>query len=160
MIEIEITNRQSSHDINEVRLESAVRAVLDEEGISAGSVSIAVVDDTTIHQLNRRWLQHDWATDVLSFALERGEGYLEGDVVVSADTAAATARRYDWSTADELLLYVLHGTLHLVGYDDTTPQARAEMREQERRYLAGFNLTPRYDEDEKSSAHANGGEKR
>ncbi len=143
MIEIAIANEQTSHPVDEAALESAARAILEQAGVQSAAVSIAVVDDPTIHELNRRYLQHDYPTDTLSFLLERDGDYLEGEVIVSADTAAESAARYHWRTSDELLLYVIHAVLHLVGYDDSTDQQRAEMRQQERRYLARYGLQPR-----------------
>lgn len=121
---------------------SAVANVLQEAGIEQAEVSLAVVDDTTIHELNRRHLQHDYATDVLSFVYERAADTLEGEIVVSADTAAAAAPRCGWSFADELLLYVIHGALHLAGHDDQSPAACAAMRRAEAGHLARFGLTP------------------
>ena len=85
---------------------------------------------------------------MLSFPLRREEGYVQGEIIVSGQTAVRSAAEYGWSAADELLLYVVHGCLHLVGYDDGTPQARAEMRARERHYLADFGLQPRYEEDD------------
>ena len=107
---------------------------------------MAVVDDETICTLHKRYLGLDEPTDVLSFVLERGEDALEGEVVVSAETAAVTGKWYGLSAADELLLYVIHGTLHLVGYDDTTPEEQAEMRQQETSYLARFGVRQRVEE--------------
>jgi probable rRNA maturation factor len=146
MIEIELSNQQSQYSIDAPRLTSAARRVLEQEGVRRGSLSIAVVDDPTIHELNRRYLQHDHATDVLSFLLDQRPGQLDGEVIVSADTAAASCRGYGWSLADELLLYVVHGVLHLVGYDDSSPQERQAMRQRERHHLGQLGLTPRYDE--------------
>ena len=147
MFEIDFANRQSSHPVNASQLLAAVRLILDEEGFREASISLAVLDDPTIHELNRRYLQHDDATDVLSFVLDSGPGRLEGEVLVSADTAAAASTRFGWTAEDELLLYVIHGTLHLVGYDDQTPADRAAMRDRERSCLAHFQLSPQYDED-------------
>jgi probable rRNA maturation factor len=114
---------------------AGARLVLEHEGISRATLSIAVVSDKAIRQLNRRYLQHDYATDVLSFLLDSGTGWLNGEIIVSADTAAAQAPEYGSSPQDELLLYVIHGTLHLVGFDDTTPTARRKMQARQRRYL-------------------------
>ncbi len=94
---------------------------------------MAAVDDRTIHQLNRRYLDHDYPTDVLSFVLEEGPGTVEGEIIVSGDTAAASAPGYGWPAQDELLLYVIHGMLHLVGYDDKSPADAARMRQAEAR---------------------------
>ena len=152
MIEIELSNQQDAHRVDEPRIVTAVERILQDEGIRKGTVSIAIVDDPTIHELNRRFLQHDYPTDVLSFPLERRRGYLEGEVVLSADTAAGSCGRFGWTLDDELLLYAVHGTLHLVGYDDGAPEDRQRMRERESHYLAGFGLEARYDETDGDQA--------
>ena len=131
-------------------LGEAVRSILAEAGVVEAQISLAVVDNPTIHVLNRKYLDHDYPTDVLSFVLERTEDWLEGEVIVSADTAVATAGQYGWTPEEELLLYVIHGTLHLVGYDDGTDTDRAEMRSREAACLARFGLKPRWRADEDS----------
>jgi probable rRNA maturation factor len=139
---VSVSNRQSRHVVDERQLVSAVRSILDGSDFSSANVSVAVVDDATIHELNRRYLNHDWPTDVLSFALEDDGAHLEGEVVVSADTAAASAAEFGWSPAAELLLYVIHGTLHLVGYGDKSPADERQMRAAESRILRQFGLEP------------------
>lgn len=135
MREIEVADQQTAVAVDAALLERAAAAILRDHGPPACRISIAIVDDHTIHRLNRQYLQHDYPTDVLSFVLERTADLLEGEVVVSAETARAQAARYAWSAHDELLLYVIHGLLHLVGYDDQTPAGREEMRCAEDRYL-------------------------
>jgi probable rRNA maturation factor len=134
-LEIALANRQSAHPVDDERLLRAVRNVLRDSPLRRAAVSVAVVDDATIHELNRRYLDHDWPTDVLSFVLDDDDGCLEGEVILSADTAAAAAPEYGWSAADEQLLYAIHGTLHLVGYDDQTDEDARQMRAAEERYL-------------------------
>jgi probable rRNA maturation factor len=145
MFAIEISNRQTLIQPDIERMRRAVWAVLEEEGIASGAINIAIVDDRVIHDLNRRFLNHDEPTDVLSFLLDEANG-LEGDVIVSAETAIRSAVRYSWPADDELLLYVVHGTLHLAGYDDLDPASLAEMRGREKHYLAGLGLTPAYEQ--------------
>lgn len=135
MLEIELTNRQRRHPVDADRLRAAARLVLEAEGITQGSLSIAVVSDRAMRPLNRRYLQHDEATDVLSFLFDSGPGCLDGEVIISADTAATRAPEYGLNLGEELALYVIHGILHLVGYDDTTPGARKRMLARQRRYL-------------------------
>jgi probable rRNA maturation factor len=146
MIEIHIANEQRTIAVNEDRLRSAVRKILEDEAIEIGSISIAVVDDGAIHALNRQYLEHDYATDVLSFVFQSDDARLEGEIIASGETAAANAHQFGWSAEDELLLYVIHGTLHLLGYDDHSDDDRAKMRARERHYLAQFGLLPRYDQ--------------
>lgn len=141
MLDISCANMQSI-PVDEVRLIDAVRAVLHGANVTSCEVSLTIVDNARMHELNRRHLDHDYPTDVLSFLLGFDGQRLDGEVIVSADYAAAEAARYGWPAQDELLLYVVHGVLHLVGYDDTTPEAAAQMRQQERVILRGFGLAP------------------
>ena len=143
---IDIADEQSVIDVDSARMRLAVEHILHEASIDRAQVSVAVVDDPTIHKLNRDYLEHDYATDVLSFVLERSPEHLEGQVVVSADTARREADCYGWPPEDELLLYVIHGALHLVGHDDTTPSSRAQMREEEKIHLGHFGLVPHWTE--------------
>src|SRR3990170_27030 len=127
--ELSLANQQSAHAVDEGRLLDAARRVLADSRFASAMISLAVVDDATIHALNRQFLNHDWPTDVLSFVLEEREGHLNGEVVLSADTAAAAAvSDGGWMPAEEQLLYVIHGVLHLVGFDDQTEADARLMR--------------------------------
>ena len=145
---VEISNRQTSLAFDEQRLHAAIRQIMEDAGVTDGDVSLAIVDDREIHALNRQFLQHDYPTDVLSFLLERDAQRLEGEIIVSAGTASRLAEQVGWPAEDELLLYVIHGALHLVGYDDGDPRSLAEMRAQERRHLGSFGLERRAAPDE------------
>lgn len=144
---IEIADEQGVGTFVKKRLKAAVRSVLTTAGVQLAEVSIAIVSDERMHALNRQYLQHDYPTDVLSFVLDSNphEQSLDGEIIVSADYAAREAIRYGWTTADELLLYVIHGCLHLVGHDDTTPSAKLAMRAAEAACLRQFGLDHRFD---------------
>lgn len=144
---IEIADEQQAIPIDEARLKRGVRQVLQAAGMESAEISVAIVDDARMHELNRQYLEHDYPTDVLSFVLDfdEEEQSLDGEIIVSADYAAREAVRYGWSTDAELLLYVIHGCLHLVGYDDTTPEGKQKMREAEAMHLAAMGLTHRYE---------------
>ncbi|WP_254508066.1 rRNA maturation RNase YbeY [Anatilimnocola floriformis] len=141
---IEIADEQDAHVITYERLITAVREILFDAGYTAGEVSIAIVTDSAMHELNRQYLEHDYPTDVLSFVLESEAERLVGQLIVSADYAAREAPTFGWTTDDEVLLYTIHGALHLVGHDDQEPELKAEMREQEKYYLSKFGLSPQY----------------
>src|SRR5262245_48794 len=128
---VEVNADEISQPVELARLKSAVGMVLGEAGIRSAEIGVAIVSDDRIPELNREYLGHDYPTDVLSFMLEEDqlEKTLDGEIIVSADYAAREAERYGWTTDDELLLYVIHGTLHLVGHDDATPKEKAAMRE-------------------------------
>ncbi len=137
---VSLANQQSVHVVNEQQLADAARQVLRDSDFTSAAISLAVVDDPTIRELNRRYLSHDWPTDVLSFALDERDGHLEGEIILSADTAAAEAAEIGWPAAAEQLLYVIHGTLHLIGYCDKTPAGTQAMRAAEDRYLREFGI--------------------
>ncbi len=100
-------------------------------------VSVLLVDDPTIRGLNRRWRRLDRATDVLSFPSGPGPDRVLGDVVISVPRAAEQARRFRVSLARELKRLLVHGILHLMGFDHQTAAQRREMRALEGRLLAG-----------------------
>lgn len=130
-------NRQTDFVIDEPLIGEVVSAILSDHGFHDGSISIAIIDDPSIHELNVRYLQHDYPTDVLSFVLESDpqRRWLEGEVIVSSDTALRESREYGWPPENELMLYIIHGTLHLAGLDDKTDELRFEMRQAETMYL-------------------------
>jgi probable rRNA maturation factor len=140
VIRIEIANHQETLPLDRRLVRRAVTMVLRDAGIAEADISVAVVDDATIRDLHRQYLDDDTPTDVLSFVLDRSDARLEGEVVASADTAAREASRYGWSGGEELLLYILHGALHLVGHDDVAPTARSQMRVREQECLARLGI--------------------
>ena len=134
MLEIDAVN-QHEREVELEPLKTAVARILADAGVTSGSVNIAVVDDPTIHDLNRRHLDHDYPTDVLSYLLDREGDSLDGEIAVSLDTAEREAANWDWDSRLELLLYVVHGALHLVGYDDHSEDDRKAMLAKERHYF-------------------------
>jgi probable rRNA maturation factor len=123
------------------QLKDAGRTVLEGEGVRACKVTLAFVDSAHIHRLNKQFLAHDEPTDVLTFPYTSpGAQPLEGEVVIGYEVAAeyAADRKHDVNL--ELLLYVIHGCLHLCGYTDTDARGEREMRAKEREYLAKLGL--------------------
>ncbi len=141
MIVVESISIQDHFPVDEEPLRRAAEAVLRGEGLELANLSLVVVDDRRIHELNRDFLGHDYPTDCISFVFDPPPS-LEGEVVVSIDTADAQGPQHGWSRDDELLLYVIHGTLHLVGYDDLEPEAARVMRQREAHYLELLGRRP------------------
>ena len=139
---LEILNEQEEVVIEEDRIRLVCEKILTDAAIVSGRIGIVIVDNDTIHDLNRDFLQHDYPTDVISFQVESDpeKGLLEGEIIASAEMAQERAPEFEWSVKEELVLYIIHGLLHLVGYDDITAEDRKIIREKERFYLrhAGF----------------------
>ena len=135
VIAIDVCNRQSLLPVDAERWRFIIGRILADQNVRTGELSVAVVDDEEMRELNRKFLGHDYPTDVLSFVLERDQDSLEGEIVVSSHTAVRQAKEYGRTSTDELLLYLIHGALHLVGFDDKTESARNVMRQQEGHYV-------------------------
>jgi len=95
--------------------------------VKGARVCILFADDAKIRRLNKKYRKKDKSTDVLAFET--------GDIIISAETAARNSRRFGSTLTDELKLYMIHGILHLSGYDDTTSPKRKEMKIMEERVL-------------------------
>lgn len=107
-----------------------------------GQLGIRICDDAEIRQINRRHLQHDYATDVISFGYTDQPPCVEGELVVSWETASRTAASLPgWSVQNELVLYVVHGVLHICAMDDQDPVGRAAMRAAELAVLTQLGIT-------------------
>jgi len=101
--------------------------VLGELGSRKRSINILFLDDKGIRRLNRKFKNRRAATDVLAFET--------GDIAISVDTAGKNAKRFGTGISDELKLYIIHGILHLSGYDDTLFGDRKKMRKKEKELL-------------------------
>ncbi|HWL11165.1 MAG TPA: rRNA maturation RNase YbeY [Planctomicrobium sp.] len=161
MWEIDLVNQQALLEFDREWLLSVAQKTLEVEQVDAAEIVIAIVNDETIHEVNREHLQHDYPTDVISFVYSadesgkrldeaefspRGQGLvLDGELVVSAETAIRFAPEQGWKPEHELALYIVHGLLHLCGYDDQTEDERQRMRQREREILNNWRLTPRVD---------------
>ena len=156
-IEVDVS-LQHSIEVSVDRIENICQTILREHNWLSGEISVAIVDDPTIHELNRQYLNHDYETDVLSFVLDQDvqQRRLMGEIIISADTAKTVAVEVGVSTVDELLLYLIHGMLHLIGLDDKDGEARKEMRAAEEKYTAEFGIQYRAPDEESNDPEIGG----
>lgn len=156
-MKIEIADNQNYYPINKRKIRQMVMAALKEESrvrsLESGvktkdsrlktqdlglSLSIAFVDNEKIMELNKKFLGHNEPTDVISFPLEDKlpPNSISGEIVVSAQMALETANAMRTDVEGELILYVIHGLLHLIGYDDTSKEKAQAMHKRENELLA------------------------
>ena len=141
MSKIAVASPQEVVPIDRRRLREVAQAVLAGEGVVDYEISLAFVDNATIHALNVRYLQHDEPTDILTFPLsEPGSKKLAGELVIGAEVALAQATERSHDVQIELSLYVIHGLLHLCGFDDHDQADIQAMRARERHYLLQLGL--------------------
>src|SRR5215470_9664653 len=116
---IEVVNRQRIRKIASTKWAEQIRGMLDALGKPDSSVTVAFVSDKKIRALNRQFRGIDKATDVLSFPSDSGDGQL-GDIAISIETAARQAIQSGLTLNGEIAQLLLHGLLHLSGYDHET----------------------------------------
>ena len=138
--------------VNRARLEEAARRALAAEQ-AQGDVTILITDDETVAELNQRYLGKAGPTDVLSFptqapgfsdgfVLPPDESPYLGDIIIALPYTQRQAERLHRPLEDELALLVVHGILHLLGYDHATPEEKAHMWERQNRILATLGIPP------------------
>jgi len=131
---IEITTHFDEIPAEPAKLETLIRAICDRFDVADATISVGIVDDAEISELNQKFLNHEGTTDCLSFDLsdEQAEsGSRVFDLVVNGQMASRQAGERGHSSEAELALYVTHGLLHQLGFDDTTAEQAEKMHETE-----------------------------
>jgi len=140
---ITVRNLQKNLSLNPVSVKNTIRNIL-KACLPAGKacraceaeLTVVFVSRQKIAALNQRFLGRACATDVLAFDLrEHRRGHLRGDVIISTDAVIQQAKAFGQSHSRELALYMIHGILHLLGYDDHRPKDIVKMRKEEERIL-------------------------
>jgi len=118
-------------------VKNVAQAVLANEGIATAEINIILVDDKFMIRLNREFLNTETTTDVLSFNLtDSFDGHLEGEVYANVEQINRQAVDYHVPVRTELFRIIIHGLLHLIGFDDRSVEERKIMIEKEDQYLA------------------------
>jgi len=136
---IAIKNRQNKFKLNLRRMRRSLKRLMKDLCCEDGELSILLVDDDQIREINRTYLKRDRSTNVISFSMTEGEfgavnPRLLGDIVLSVETAARDAATGCLDLMDEVEYLLIHGLLHLLGYDheNTTPGESGKMKTRER----------------------------
>jgi probable rRNA maturation factor len=146
-MKIQIENSQTEIKINRRKIRSTVLQILKILDCVEKEVSISFVDDETIRQLNKQYLARDRATNVLSFSLQEGEcgdinPQILGDIIISVQTARRDAVKGKLSIEQEIDFLMIHGILHLLGYnhENTTKEETARMKKKEKELFNTINF--------------------
>ncbi|MFH1998095.1 MAG: rRNA maturation RNase YbeY [Planctomycetota bacterium] len=143
---VEIHNLQTCIDIDLEFLEHAVHQVFDEVSGRELDLSISIVDDPTIQKINKEYLDHDYPTDVIAFNYGEvaADEDISGEVIISAETALHVAREGDYDAGIELVLYLVHGLLHLQGFDDKSENDATVMWDEQNRVMKKLGFTQHF----------------
>ena len=133
---ISVSNTHDTLRLDEALVIALVRHTCAEEGASIDDLGVVLSDHATVLELNKTYLSHDYITDVLSFPLNDPDGTaVDGEIYVDLDTALERHAEFGVTFQAEACRYIVHGLLHLLGYDDGTPAEKNTMRMKEDQYL-------------------------
>ncbi len=121
--------------LDERKVSRWIRSVAADYGFSVGNINYIFCSDERELEVNRRFLGHDYYTDVITFDYST-PSTLNGDIFISLDTVRSNAELVGTSFDNELLRILIHGVLHLTGQGDKTPETKAQMTEKEEKALA------------------------
>ena len=130
-VSVQIVRNFDGIKVSVAKLKKLVRVVCKRFGVSKATVSIAVVGDVEISKLNKKFLNHDRTTDCLSFNLSEKQSAKLFELVVNGEMACREAADRGHSPEAELALYITHGLLHNVGFDDSTEDEAEKIHQME-----------------------------
>lgn len=135
MIEIEFFFEDiPTFEINHEFASQQIEQLIKEENKEAGDISVIFCSDEYLLEMNKTHLNHDYYTDIITFNYVDGK-LISGDLFISVDRVKENAVKFEVSFYEELYRVILHGVLHLVGYNDKTDEEKKVMREKENYYL-------------------------
>ncbi len=150
MIAIKITRHFRDYPVEASKLKKLVRAICKRFDVAQAVVSVGIVDDDEISRLNMQFLSHEGTTDSLSFDLSDDANSEEPrvfDLIVNGELAAREAARRGHAAEAELMLYVTHGLLHNLGFDDATAEQARRMHRTEDEILQHLGYGAVYNSD-------------
>jgi probable rRNA maturation factor len=150
-IVVQIAKNFKDIDVNLPKLKKLVKAVCTRFKLSKATVSIAIVDDAEIRKLNKQFLNRSSTTDCLSFNLSDDDARKSFELVVNAEKAVKEANLRGHSSEAELALYVTHGLLHNLGFDDSTQGQAKKMHDTEDEILQQLSYGSVYNKSKRIS---------
>ena len=127
---------EETADLDDNWLNCICNNILNDNNHDTASISIILSNDVKLLQLKKQYLQKDVLTDVLSFNLEEKGDPVEGEIYISLNRVSENAKKFNQDIERELKRVIIHGLLHLLGYDDQTQEEKKEMTRLEDHYLS------------------------
>ena len=142
MIKVQLAYEiEETADLDDVWLNSTCKNILNDNNKDTATISIILSNDKKLLKLKKQYFQMDVLTDIITFNLEENGDPIEGEIYISLNRVSENAREFKQNIEIELKRVIIHGLLHLLGYDDQTPKDKKEMTRLEDHYLSQSVLT-------------------
>ena len=142
MIKVQLAYEiEETADLDDVWLNSTCKNILNDNNQDTATISIILSNDKKLLKLKKQYFQMDVLTDIITFNLEENGDPIEGEIYISLNRVSENAREFKQNIEIELKRVIIHGLLHLLGYDDQTPKDKKEMTRLEDHYLNQSVLT-------------------
>ena len=136
MINIHILNKSSEFpNLDEKYIHSICNNIMNENNHDYSGITLIITNDNKLRELKKKYFQQDILTDVITFNLEESGDPIEGEIYISFDRVKENAQQYMQDVTTELKRVIIHGCLHLIGFDDQTLEEKKEMTRLENYYL-------------------------
>lgn len=151
-MKLEIIDLQKLYHIDKNKIKNLVKSILKAEGKDA-ELNIVFTDNKRIKEMNKTFLGHNYATDVLSFVynessfttnrtrLNRSQITITGEIIISVEMATELAHKLGYTIEGEIALYLVHGLLHLLGYNDRQQREAKKMHQREGELLSNLGYS-------------------
>lgn len=146
-MKLNIINLQKLHFIDKNRVKKLISSILKVEKKNA-ELNLVFIDNKKIKKINKTFLGHNFATDVISFAYNNAslENNISGEIIISVEMAVELAQKLKCTIEGEIALYLVHGLLHLLGYNDKLKKDARKMHQREKELLSmyGYDVSIPY----------------
>jgi len=132
-------NNNSNVRISKLFVNKIVGLLKNEFNFSISSLLVNFVSANQIIKINKKFLDHNYSTDIITFSYSAESKVIDSEIYISVEDAESNAEKFGVTFTDEILRLVIHGILHLLGYDDKTPELNAKMKRIENRLFKKFS---------------------
>lgn len=138
-----LTINSIKKDIHKLLFHRLISGLKKEFGFEIESLIVNIVSSEYLLEINKKFLSHQYPTDIITFDYSKNKQYLDTELYISLQDAAGNAKKYNVSLEQELIRLVIHGVLHLIGFDDKSPQKRTVMKRTENRLVNKYMFLTR-----------------
>jgi rRNA maturation RNase YbeY len=135
---LQVFSQDSS--INKSAVHSLISSLINEFNLIIASLSISFIDSEELRDINKKYLNHDYETDVITFNYSKKLKEIDGEILISFEQAKRNAKKFNVTYGNELIRLIIHGMLHLLNFDDKDQKSKKIMKQVENKLTMKYNF--------------------